>query len=194
MYSAWTTISRNLQQSHNIIQASIRLCTSIPKAMKPSVCRQLVPLFFFTCVPYLWCCSPSTSGRRKYIRSNWTCFLDVWNGSLLNDKGPRWPRMAVCPIMAFYKHHYPHNTQHVFCVAHMWSSAKGAAPGRKKNIIQLVPTNQIKLSNVKELEDSTLPSERSALDAVLGTSKQKREHSKTTAGYWLRHCSSQRKW
>ena len=47
---------------------------------------------------------------------------------------------------------------------------------KAKNIIQLEPDTEIMLDNVTDLEDETLPYQRSGLHAVLTATKQRSKH------------------
>ena len=64
---------------------------------------------------------------------------------------------------------------------------------KAKNIIQLEPDTEIMLDNVTDLEDETLPYQRSGLHAVLTATKQITKHSNCTAKYWLNLCSNWQK-
>ena len=62
-----------------------------------------------------------------------------------------------------------------------------------KSIVQLNPSTDITHDNVTELEDETLPSQRSGLHAVISPNTQRTKHSNITPKYWLNLCSNRQK-
>ena len=61
-----------------------------------------------------------------------------------------------------------------------------------KKIMQLEPTTSITLDNVDEVEDETLPSQKSGLHTVFSQNKRKAKHSNCTTEYWLKNGGSRK--
>ena len=168
-----------------------RLCTIIPKAMKPNQFVYETRTTSFTCVPHgvaPYQLPTGASISHKIDHAFQTFEAGVYR--MTRDQGsPGW----LCVRSWRFTSINFHTVVNVRSVLYSCGPQLKELHRDAKNTIQLVPTSQITLSNVTELEDITLPSRRSGLHTVLRTSKQKTKHSNTTAEYWLKHCSSQKK-
>ena len=202
MRNAWTAISRNPQQPHDIIQAFVfshgqgktcaaRLCTSIPEATKPNQFMYESSTTVSTCVPHGVAPHQLPAGASISDQIDHT-FQTFEAGVYRMTRGQGGPGWLSAQPWCFTSTTF-HTAVNVPSASYICGPQLKELHRDANNIIQRLPASQITLSNMTELEDIILPSQRNGLHAVLGTSKQKTKHSNTTAEYWLTNCSSRKK-
>jgi hypothetical protein len=201
MRNSWTATTRDSKRPHDIVQASAfrhgqgknraaRIATNMPELMKPNTFvyetrtneidrwpNEPVP----TVAPL-----PGSKFRDFALHDHKLLRSRVYQ-MVRGQGGPDW--MAARP-WRFSSTSF-HVIVNVRDAEYFNSVQLRELHSNAKDIIQIQPTKTVTFENVADLDDDTLPSQKSGLQAKINSSSiTQARHSNCTPEYWLRVCKT----
>ena len=199
MHNVWFATSRNSQKKHDVIQASAfwhgqrkaratRLCTSILQAMKPNKFAYETDSCLMSCWPHEDAPAPLLEGATTaaQVHHTYKLFHSTIYQLTRGQGGPGW---MAARLFRFTSTTF-HTLVNVRSASYFNTPQLRQLHADAKIIIQLEPVTDITHDNVTDMEDETLPSQRSGLCAVLSTKKQRSKHSNCTPEYCKKRCDN----
>ena len=199
MRTSWTAISRLPNRPHDVVQASAfghgqgknraaRIATNMPEAMKPNTFvyetrTNEIDRWSNGSVPTV--CPPDGARFRELAKHDHKLLLSCVYQMVRGQGGPDW--------MAARTWRFSSTSFHIIVnvrdAEYFNSTQLRELHSNAKDIIQIQPTKTVTFDNVAELDDDTLPSQKSGLQAKLNSNRTTQAcHSHCTPEYWLRVC------